>query len=295
MRTDKKLKTYGGSIALEQEIKMLEEKALELRQIIFKGMYHAGGGHLPSSFSIAELLITLYYKFLNIDPDRPDWPDRDRFILSKGHACLALYSILALKGFIKKELLLSVCKQGCILGGHPDMLKIPGVDASTGSLGHGFPFGVGVAFSAKLNNKKFNVYSILGDGECQEGSIWEAAIFGAQHGLDNMTAIIDFNKLQAIDYIDKVSGLEPFADKWKAFGWSVREIDGHSISEIMQTFSDLPFEAGKPSMVIAHTVKGKGISYMENIPIWHYRMPNEEELKVALNELGLNDEDLSRI
>ena len=183
------------------EIKELQNKTKELRQMIFKAIYKAGGGHLPSSLSVVEILTVLYSKFLKVNPQLPHWPDRDRCILSKGHACVALYAILAQRGFFPKETLLSVCKKGSILGGHPDMLKIPGVDASTGSLGHGFPFGVGVAFSAKLNKKDYKVYAILGDGECQEGSVWETAIFAAQQQLDNFIAIVDYNQLQAVSRI----------------------------------------------------------------------------------------------
>lgn len=278
-----------------EEIKKLQEEARKLRKIIFKTIYHAGGGHLPSSFSITELLTALYFKFLNIDPKKPDWQDRDRFILSKGHACIALYSILAQKGFFEKELLFSVCKKGSILGGHPDMLKIPGVDASTGSLGHGFPYALGIALSGKLNNKNFKVYSILGDGECQEGSIWEASIFAAQKKLDNIIAIVDYNKLQAIDFVENVGSLFPFFEKWRSFGWEVREVDGHDIGQIIETLEDIPFKKEKPNLIIAHTVKGKGISFMENVPIWHYRMPNEEEMSIALNELGLTKAELNKI
>lgn len=285
----------GNKIENMREIEKLEEEAGELRKIIFKTIYHAGGGHLPSSFSITELLTVLYFKFLNIDPKKPDWENRDRFILSKGHACIALYSVLAKRGFFKKELLFSVCKKGSILGGHPDMLKTPGVDASTGSLGHGFPYGIGVAFSGKLNNKSFKVYSILGDGECQEGSIWEAAIFAAQKKLDNLIAIVDYNKLQAIDFIENVGSLFPFSDKWRAFGWEVREIDGHNIQQIIETFEDVPFKEGKPNLIIAHTTKGKGISFMENVPIWHYRMPNEEEMRLALRDLEITEKELNKI
>lgn len=278
-----------------EEIKKIEERTLELRRMMFKAMFHAGGGHLPSALSIAEILAVLYFKLLKVDPKRPGWEDRDRFILSKGHACLGLYSVLAEKGFFKKELLTRLCKKGCILGGHPDMLKVPGVDASTGSLGHGLPYGMGVAFSGKLDNKKFKVYVIIGDGECQEGSIWESAIFAAQKKLDNLVAIVDHNRLQAIDFINNVGSLSPFADKWKAFGWAVKEIDGHDIRQIIDAAGAVPFEKGKPSLIIAHTTKGKGISFMENVPIWHYRMPDADEMNTALTELGLKAGELNTI
>ena len=277
------------------ETRELEAKSKELRKIIFKAIYHAGGGHLASSLSIADLLVVLYFKFLKVDPEKPGWDSRDRFILSKGHACAALYAILAQKGFFKRELLLSMCRKGSVLGGHPDMLKIPGVDASTGSLGHGFPYGVGIAFSGKLNERDYKVYSILGDGECQEGSIWEAAIFAAQHGLDNMIAIVDYNKLQAMDFIENIGSLDPLSEKWSAFGWKTTEIDGHNMEEIETALNKIPFKKGSPSLIIAHTTKGKGISFAENAPIWHYRMPDERELKVALKDLGMTEEELIRI
>lgn len=172
------------------------------------------------------------------------------------------------------------------------MHKVPGVEASTGALGHGFPFGVGIALAAKMDNKDYRVFCLLGDGECQEGSIWEAALFAPQQRLDNLTVIIDYNKLQAMDRLDKIINLEPLVDKWKAFGWEIREIDGHNISILEETFKSLPFSSGKPNLIITHTVKGKGISLMENVPIWHFRMPNKDEMKDICKELEL---DLSEV
>lgn len=273
----------------------LRAHADELRQLIFKTVYHADGGHIPSSFSIVELLTVLYRRILRIDPANPDWEDRDRFILSKGHACVALYAVLAQRGFFERSLLKTFCRKGSILGGHPDMLKVPGVDASTGSLGHGFPYAAGVAFSAKLHNRGIRVYSILGDGECQEGSIWEAALFAAQRQLDNLVAIVDYNKLQAIDFIDNIGSLTPFVDKWRSFGWDSIEADGHDIDQIVLTMEKLSSRRGKPKVFIAHTVKGKGVSFMENAPIWHYRMPNDSEIEVVLNELNLSRGDLDEL
>ncbi|HOD11801.1 MAG TPA: transketolase [Candidatus Omnitrophota bacterium] len=273
----------------------LAQRAQELRQLIFKTIYWAGGGHIPSSLSIAEILVVLYFRFLRVDPQDPHAQDRDRFILSKGHAGVALFSVLAMKGFFDRKLLASACHLGSPLGGHPDMVKVPGVDASTGSLGHGFPYGAGIAFAGKQDQKDYKVYCLLGDGECQEGSVWEAAIFAAQHKLDNLVAITDYNKLQAIDFLDNVGSLSPLADKWKAFGWEVVEVNGHDTEDISCALKKVPFKKGKPSMVIAHTVKGKGISFMENAPIWHYRMPNTEELKIALKDLQLSEEDLKSL
>ncbi|MBF0409942.1 MAG: transketolase [Candidatus Riflebacteria bacterium] len=282
-------------MVMEVEENKLEKDVLMLRQIMFKVMYNAGGGHLASSLSIAEILAVLYEKYINVNPSKPDWEERDRFILSKGHASIALYSILAQKGFLDKKLLLKTCQKGNSLGGHPDMLKLPGVDASTGSLGHGFPFGVGIAFGGKLSKKDFKVYILMGDGECQEGSIWEAAIFANQHKLDNIVAIVDYNKLQAIDFIDNVGSLSPLDEKWRSFGWGTRVIEGHDIQQISDALSSVPFVKGKPSVIIANTTKGKGISYMENVPIWHYRMPDENEVKIALKELCLERDDLKYI
>jgi transketolase len=168
------------------------------------------------------------------------------------------------------------------------MYKVPGVEASTGALGHGFPFGVGVALAGKIDQKKYRVFVLLGDGECQEGSIWEAALFAPQHRLDNIIAIIDHNKYQALDELDNIVSLEPLADKWKAFGWEVREVDGHDIDKLDKIFNSVPFSRGKPSLIIAHTIKGKGISFMENAPIWHYRLPNEKETEIICDELDFN-------
>lgn len=267
----------------------LQNKVKELRGSVFKTICNGGGGHIPGSLSIIEILTVLYYKVLNVDPKKPKDPHRDRFILSKGHAGVALYAILADKGFFFKSELNKFGKKDGILGGHPDMHKIPGVEASTGALGHGFPFGVGIALAGKLNQDKYRVFILLGDGECQEGSIWEAAMFAPQHKLDNLIAIIDYNQIQAMDRLDKIVALEPMSDKWKAFGWEVREVDGHDISRLQEIFSEVPFVKGKPNLVIAHTIKGKGISFMENVPIWHYRLPDAEELKIACKELDLNN------
>mgnify|MGYP001568089451 CR=1 FL=1 len=264
------------------------KKTKELRKEIFKTICKGGGGHIPASLSIVVILTVLYHgNILKVDPKKPDDPERDRFILSKGHACVALYAILADRGFFDKQHLDNFGKRGAILGGHPDMHKIPGVEASTGALGHGLPFGVGMALAGKMDKKDYRVFILLGDGECQEGSIWEAALFAPQHKLDNLTAIIDYNKLQAMDRLDKIVSLDPLVDKWRAFGWEVREVDGHDISGLQSIFKSIPFVSGKPNLIIAHTIKGKGISLMENIPIWHFRLPNEEEMKAICQELGL--------
>lgn len=239
-----------------------KEKAKQLRKKIFMTICDGIGCHIPASLSIVEILTVLYYKILNINPKNPKDPQRDRFILSKGHAGVALYTVLADRGFFDKKHLATFGRKGTILGGHPDMHKVPGVDASTGALGHGFTFSMGMALAAKLDNKDFRIFTLLGDGECQEGSIWEAALFAPQHGLDNMTAIVDYNKFQALDKLDQIVGLEPLASKWRSFGWEVVEVDGHNFQQLEETFKSLPITSGKPNVVIAHTIKCKGISFM---------------------------------
>lgn len=265
----------------------LKEKARELRKTIFVTICKGGGGHIPAALSIVDILTALYNGILKVDPKRLNDPERDRFILSKGHASVALYAVLADKGFFDKEHLATYGKRGTILGGHPDMYKVTGIEASTGALGHGFPFGVGIALAGKLDKKSYRVFVLLGDGECQEGSIWEAALFAPQHKLDNLVVILDYNKLQAMDRLENIVSLDPIVDKWKAFGWEVREVDGHNIEKMQDIFESLPFVPGKPSLVVAHTIKGKGISLMENRAIWHYRLPDEEETKLICEELGL--------
>lgn len=266
----------------------LKKKATELRRMVFSSICKSGGGHIPASLSIIEILTVLYFKVLNIDPEEPKNPGRDRFILSKGHAGVALYACLAEKGFFPKAYLNAFGKKGSILGGHPDMHKIPGVEASTGSLGHGFPFAVGLSLAGKMDKKDYRVFVLIGDGECQEGSIWEAAMFSAQQKLDRLIVIIDYNRIQAMDRLDAIVSLEPLVDKWSSFGWQVREVDGHDMQNLEKVFRGVPFVKDKPNLIIAHTIKGKGISFMENMPIWHYRMPNSDELKIACKELALS-------
>jgi transketolase len=265
----------------------LKAKAKEIRKLIFKTICNAGGGHLPTCLSMTDLLTVLYYEVLRIDPKDPRAPDRDRFILSKGHGGVALYVILADKGFFDMKHLATHGKKGTILGGHPDMHKVPGIEASTGALGHGLSFGVGTALAAKKDGIPSRTFVVIGDGECQEGSVWEAALFAAQARLDNLTVIVDHNKLQAMGKLDEIVGLASLAAKWRAFGWAVTEIDGHDLGRIREAFKALPLEKEKPNCIIAHTVKGKGISFMENVPIWHYRQPKSEEMQLACDELGL--------
>lgn len=268
-------------------IEELKAKAYKARQEIFKMVCGAGGGHTPACLSIVEILVTLYNGVLKVNPAEPRHPDRDRFILSKGHGGVALYAVLADKGFFPQDLLSTHGKKGTILGGHPDMHKVPGVEASTGALGHGFSFGAGIALAAKRSAKDYRVFVVVGDGECQEGSIWEAALFAPQMKLDNLIVIVDHNKLQAMGRLEDIIGMSPLAEKWKAFGWVVEEVKGNDINELSNVFRRIPFEPGRPSCIIAHTIKGKDISFMENAAIWHYRQPNSQETAVACKELGL--------
>jgi transketolase len=238
---------------------------------------------------MAELLAVLYAKILRIRPETADAPDRDRLILSKGHGCAGLYAVLAECGFFPREWLESFYHDGARLPGHASAHDIPGVEVSTGSLGHGLPIGCGLAFAGKLDGWPYRVFTILSDGECDEGSTWEAAMFAPQHNLDNLIAIVDYNKIQSLDHVERVLDLEPFAAKWAACRWAVREIDGHDVDAIEQVLSQVPFEPGRPSCVIAHTVKGKGVSFMEDSVLWHYRSPQGEEYERAIAELDAQE------
>jgi transketolase len=245
----------------------------------------ANGSHIASSLSMADILAVLYGKILRYDAARPDWPERDRFILSKGHGCAALYGVLADRGFFPIEWLDSYYQNGGHLPGHATHKGIPGVEVSTGSLGHGLPMGVGIALAAKRDDRSQRVFVILSDGECDEGSNWEAALFAPHHKLDNLVVIIDYNKIQSLGNVKDVLDLEPLADKWRAFGWATRELDGHDLSALELTLAGIPLEPGRPTCVVAHTVKGKGVSFMENKLQYHYTPPRGEELPRALAEL----------
>ncbi len=241
---------------------------------------------MGSAMSLVEILRVLYDEFINIDPKNPKEENRDRLILSKGHGCLALYSILADKGFFPKKLLNRTSKTGSIFGGHPEQ-KIPGVEISTGALGHGLPIGLGMALSARIQNQSYDVIALLSDGECNEGSIWEAAMMAAAKKVDNLRVIIDFNKWQATGRSEAILALTPLVDKWRSFGWDACEIDGHNMGQLLDVLTKEKNKDGKPVAIIAHTVKGKGISFMEDDNNWHYRIPTEEELASAYKELGL--------
>ena len=243
-----------------------------------------GGAHIGAIFSCADILASLYGGILSVDPSAPKCATRDRFVLSKGHAGAGLYAALAERGFFPVEKLLTHYQDGSDLCGHVSH-ALPGVDVSTGSLGHGLSIAAGMAYSAMLRSASHRVFCLLSDGECDEGSTWEAALFAAHHGLSNLVAIVDYNRIQGIAPVCEVLELEPFADKWTAFGWAVREVDGHDQEALCTAFGAVPFAPGKPSCVIAHTTKGKGVSFMENTVLWHYRIPRGAEFDAALAEL----------
>jgi len=255
-------------------------------------MVHASGAsHVGASLSAVDILVSLYFNVLRIDPASPADPARDRLLLSKGHGCAALYAVLAERGFAGKGILEGFSVDGGTLWGHSTWKTMPGIEASTGSLGHGLPMGAGMAIAAKADGRASRVFVILGDGECDEGSVWEAAMLSGHRRLDNLVAIVDYNKIQSLGAVKDVLGLEPFADKWRAFGWEAREINGHSHEEIIAALSAVPFKPGRPSVVIAHTVKGKGVSFMEGELAWHYKSPDAAQLESACGEI---DEESSR-
>lgn len=262
----------------------LELKAAETREEILEMIVSARGTHIASAFSIVDLVVYLYNHVLRINPKKPNDPKRDKFVLSKGHGCAALYVVLANLGFFPKSELGKYCTREGILGGHPDSTRIPGVETSTGSLGHGFPVAVGFALASKINKSNSKVYCIVGDGECNEGSVWEAAQVAPHHKLDNLTVIIDDNKLMISGFAKDILNPLSLADKFRIFGWNVIEINGHNFKEIITAFN-AKTKNSKPTAIIANTIKGKGVSFMENEKEWYSRLPNEEELKLALDEL----------
>lgn len=264
------------------------ELARKIRAHVVRMTNRARSSHVGTSFSMAEILAVLYGPpgVLRIDPDAPDHPDRDRMILSKGHGCAGLYAALAERGFFPLEWLESFYIDGARLAGHATAEGVPGIEVSTGSLGHGLPIACGMAKAGKLDGRPYRVFALLSDGECDEGSTWEAALFAPHHGLDNLVAIVDYNKIQSLGSVSEVLDLEPFADKWRSFGWDVVEVDGHDIAELHDALEALPLQPGRPTCVIAHTVKGKGVSFMENQVLWHYRSPVGEEYAAAMAELG---------
>jgi transketolase len=264
----------------------LKELARTIRAHTLRMVHRSKASHVGTCLSMADILAVLYGRTLKVDPLVPGWPERDRFILSKGHGAAIVYAVLAERGFFPKEWLATYCEDGSGLCGHITHRNVPGVEASTGSLGHGLSIGCGMALAEKRSRQVGRVFVMLSDGELDEGSTWEAVLFAPHHRLDNLTAIVDYNKIQSFGSVSEVLELEPLADKWRAFGWAVREIDGHDYDEIIDALSHLPQEAGKPTAIIAHTVKGKGVSFMENELAWHYKSPDDEQLARALRELG---------
>lgn len=242
--------------------------------------------HVGAVLSIADILAVLYNDILTIDPANPSWEERDRFILSKGHAGAGVYSVLAEKGFFSTEVLKTHYQNDSLLSGHVSHKGIAGVELSTGSLGHGLPVGTGIALGAKMDNKNYRTFVLLSDGECDEGSNWEAILFAAHHQLDNLVAIIDYNKIQSLAPVKDTLNLEPLADKFISFGWGVKAVDGHDTEEMKKIFNSIPLEKNKPSVIIANTVKGKGVSFMEHSVLWHYRSPQGDEFERALKELN---------
>jgi transketolase len=269
-------------------IQDLQLKAATLRARIIETSSRAGLPHLGSCLSSVDLLTALYFHQLNIDPDRPQDPSRDRFILSKGHGVPALFQVLAMRGYYPLSDLDRYGEDGTVFGEHPPTPShLPGIEAATGSLGHGMPMGLGMALAARVNGLPYSVYAILGDGECNEGSIWESAMLAGGQRVDNFCVLVDFNKWQATDRSENVMALNPLADKWRAFGWDTLEIDGNNMSDVIGALDQFPSKSGKPLAIIAHTIKGKGVSFMEDDNNWHYRIPNEEEVALAKKELRI--------
>jgi transketolase len=250
----------------------LDARSVALRHLVIRALRGPKRGHVGSALSLIEIFRVLYDDVLRVDASRPDWVRRDRCILSKGHGCLALYAILADKGFFATEELDRFCSLNGMLGGHPEYGKIPGVEASTGALGHGLSIGVGEALAARMQGRDDRVFVIVGDGELNEGSVWEAAMSAHKHALSSLTLIIDSNKLQAAGPVREVLDMDPLADKWRAFGFSVAEVDGHDVGALRKTFAELPLNDAKPTAVIAHTVKGKGFSFAEHQADWHHKL-----------------------
>jgi len=270
-----------------EAIEELNKKALIIRRHIIEMITEAGSGHPGGSLSSADILTALYFHVMNIDPKNPKWPERDRFVLSKGHAAPVLYATLAERGYFPKEELMTLRKTGSMLQGHPDMKVTPGVDMTTGSLGQGLSCANGMALAGKLDKKDYRVYVLMGDGELEEGQIWEAAMTSAHYKLDNLTAFVDHNVLQIDGPIEKVMSPEVVQDKFKAFGWNVIDIDGHNIAQIIEATEKAKQVKGKPTVIVAKTIKGKGVPFMENQAGWHGKAPSREQAEEALKALSI--------
>ncbi len=275
-----------------QEMKDLMLKANEVRRWVIELTYRAKSGHPGGSLSATDILTALYFKVLRVNPDNPNWEDRDRFVLSKGHAAPAYYAVLAMKGFFSKDELYTLRQVNSRLQGHPSLLT-PGVDMATGSLGQGLSAAIGMALAARIDKKNYRVFALVGDGECHEGNVWEGAMFAAHHKLDNLVVIVDRNMIQLDGFTEEIVALESFSDKWRSFGWWVQSINGHDFNEIIRAVNYAIEYKGRPAVIIARTIKGKGVSYMENNPAYHGKPPqNEEEYRKAIEEL---EEERKRI
>jgi transketolase len=264
----------------------LTDSVRQLRREIIRMIGEAGSGHPGGSLSAIDLIATLYFKHLRHDPKNPDWPDRDRFILSKGHGAPALYATLAYAGYFPKEALKTLRKLGSPLQGHPEKGKLAGVEASTGSLGQGISIGIGMALAARIDRKPCRVYVLIGDGEADEGQVWEAAMFAGHHKVDNLTVMMDCNGQQLDSWTKEIMNLEPIPDKWRAFGWHVIEIDGNDLKQVDVAYGEAKATRGKPTVIVARTIKGKGVSFMENNIEFHGMAPTAEQVEAALKELA---------
>jgi len=271
---------------VKYNINELEVIARKLRRHVISMISTAGSGHPGGSLSAADIVTALYFDILKHDSSNPHWPDRDRFILSKGHAAPVLYAALAECGYFPLDWLTTLRKTGACLQGHTDSLLTPGVDVSAGSLGQGLSIGIGMALAARLDNRDYHTYVLMGDGECDEGQVWEAAMFAPNYKLDNLTAIVDFNALQLDGFTRDIMDLEPFVAKWAAFKWEVIEINGHDMQQIIGAIQQAGTVRGRPTVIVAHTIKGKGVSFMENNVDWHGKAPNKAETETALRELS---------
>ncbi|OIQ88218.1 transketolase 2 [mine drainage metagenome] len=269
---------------------LLDARSRYLRRLAVETLEGGGRGHIGSTLSLMEILRVLYDDVMRYRPRQPDWAERDRFILSKGHGCIAQYALLADKGFIPRAALREFCRQHAILGGHPDANKIPGVEASTGALGHGLPIGVGMALAARLRGQGQRVFVVMGDGETNEGSVWEAAMAAGKHRLSALVALVDYNKLQSYGPTAEVQDMEPFADKWRAFNFAVAEVNGHDVEALRALLAALPLEDGRPTAIICHTIKGKGLPFAEGRADWHHKSKlSAAEIEAMYDALGGRD------
>lgn len=284
------MQTVNHFYFTKKDVMLLEQKAAQIRQDIIRMVHKAGAGHPGGSLSAVEMITALYFHIMNIDPANPRWPDRDRFILSKGHGCPALYAALAHRGYFPLSELTTLRQYHSILQGHPDMNKTPGVDMTAGSLGNGLSIGVGMALSARLHGQNYRTYVMLGDGEIQEGMVWEAAMAAGHHNLKNLTAIVDCNGVQINGWVNDIMTVEPLADKWRSFGWRVVEANGHQMEDVLTALHTARTMCA-PTVILMRTVKGKGVSFMEDSARWHGGAPSDEELLKAINEIQKDGED----